>query len=540
MITQVLKKSRKFFSQQQTNIFSAAFTIALAMLGSAILGILRDRFLYARFYAQNPGQLDAYNAAFKLPDVLFQLLITGSLSAAFIPVLSQLLDHNPKKANQVTSTVFNWLIVMFLFLAVIIFIFAQPFSKIITADIGEEQVSLIASLTRLLLIAQFFLLISNLLTGIIHAHQRFILPALSPIVYNLGIIAGIIFLSDHFGIYGPTLGVILGSFLHFAIQIPLIYKLKFSFKPFLFNVFDRDIKKIIRLLIPRNLSLIVSELEEIIIIYWATFMGKGMLSLFYLAQHLSQLPIRLLGSAVGQAILPAFAHEQNKNGSRALKNLITKVLLQTTYLVLPICSLFLVLRIPLVRLAFGAKEFPWEATLLTGKTLAILTMAIFCQTINEILRRSFYALSDTKTALRVDSSATFFNLAFMSILVLKSNWGILVLATGISLSNFIRLFLFLLMLKKKIGLDINRKIIFSITEMGIFAIAASLSTWGGMRVLDKFIFNPSRVIPLIGLTATATLIGIGTYVFLSYLFKINEFYQFLNLTKRALSKSAKI
>ncbi|PIS15309.1 hypothetical protein COT63_00680 [Candidatus Shapirobacteria bacterium CG09_land_8_20_14_0_10_38_17] len=540
MITQVLKKSRKFFSQQQTNIFSAAFTIALAMLGSAILGILRDRFLYARFYAQNPGQLDAYNAAFKLPDVLFQLLITGSLSAAFIPVLSQLLDHNPKKANQVTSTVFNWLIVMFLFLAVIIFIFAQPFSKIITADIGEEQVSLIASLTRLLLIAQFFLLISNLLTGIIHAHQRFILPALSPIVYNLGIIAGIIFLSDHFGIYGPTLGVILGSFLHFAIQIPLIYKLKFSFKPFLFNVFDRDIKKIIRLLIPRNLSLIVSELEEIIIIYWATFMGKGMLSLFYLAQHLSQLPIRLLGSAVGQAILPAFAHEQNKNGSRALKNLITKVLLQTTYLVLPICSLFLVLRIPLVRLAFGAKEFPWEATLLTGKTLAILTMAIFCQTINEILRRSFYALSDTKTALRVDSSATFFNLAFMSILVLKSNWGILVLATGISLSNFIRLFLFLLMLKKKIGLDINRKIIFSITEMGIFAIAASLSTWGGMRVLDKFIFNTSRVIPLIGLTATATLIGIGTYVFLSYLFKINEFYQFLNLTKRALSKSAKI
>jgi len=96
------------------------------------------------------------------------------------------------------------------------------------------------------------------------------------------------------------------------------------------------------------------------------------------------------------------------------------------------------------------------------------------------------------------------------------------------------------MLKKKIGLDINRKIIFSITEMGIFAIAASLSTWGGMRVLDKFIFNTSRVIPLIGLTATATLIGIGTYVFLSYLFKINEFYQFLNLTKRALSKSAKI
>jgi len=540
MIKKAFINGKKILSRQQTNIFSAAFAIALAMLGSAILGILRDRLLYARFYAAHPGQLDAYNAAFKLPDVLFQLLITGSLSAAFIPTLSQLLDRNPKKANQVTSTIINWLVAIFIVLAVIVFIFAQPFSKLITADIGEKQISLIASLTRLLLVAQFFLLISNLLTGVIHAHQRFILPALSPIVYNLGIIAGIVFFSDYFGIYGPTIGVILGSFLHFIIQVPLIYKLKFSFKPFLFNVLDRDIKKIIRLIVPRNLSLIISEIEAIIIIYWATFVGKGMLSLFYLAQHLSQLPVRLLGVAVGQAILPAFAHEQNKKGSLALKNLIAKVLLQTIYLILPICSLFLVLRIPLVRLAFGAKEFPWEATLLTGKTLAILTVAIFCQTINEILRRSFYALSDTKTVLKVDSLATFSNLAFISILVLKSNWGILVLATGISIFSLTRVFLFLFMLEKKIGPIINKKIILNTTKMGTLAIAASLATWGGMRILDKFIFDTSRVIPLIGLTATATLIGMGTYAFFSYLFKINEFYQFFNLIKRVSSKSDKI
>jgi len=540
MIKKAFINGKKILSRQQTNIFSAAFAIALAMLGSAILGILRDRLLYARFYAAHPGQLDAYNAAFKLPDVLFQLLITGSLSAAFIPTLSQLLDRNPKKANQVTSTVINWLIAIFIVLAVIVFIFAQPFSKLITADIGEKQISLIASLTRLLLIAQFFLLISNLLTGIIHAHQRFILPALSPIVYNLGIIAGIVFFSDYFGIYGPTIGVILGSFLHFIIQVPLIHKLKFSFNPFLFNILDRDIKKIIRLIIPRNLSLIISELEAIIIIYWATFVGKGMLSLFYLAQHLSQLPVRLLGVAVGQAILPAFAHEQNKKGSLALKNLIAKVLLQTTYLILPICSLFLVLRIPLVRLAFGAKEFPWDATLLTGKTLAILTVAIFCQTINEILRRSFYALSDTKTVLKVDSLATFSNLAFMSILVLKSNWGILVLATGISLFSLTRVFLFLFMLEKKIGPIINKKIILNTTKMGTLAIAASLATWGGMRILDKFIFDTSRVVPLIGLTATATLIGISTYALLSYIFKTDEFYQFFNFIKRTFSKSDKI
>jgi len=114
MIKGVLENGKRFFSKQETSIFSAAAMIALAMAGSALLGIWRDRLLYAKFFAVNPGQLDVYNAAFKLPDTLFQLLISGALSAAFIPVFSEWIDKNKKKANRIASVMLNWLLIIFI------------------------------------------------------------------------------------------------------------------------------------------------------------------------------------------------------------------------------------------------------------------------------------------------------------------------------------------------------------------------------------------------------------------------------------------
>jgi len=447
MINTAFKNGKRFFSQQQTSIFSAAFTIGLAMLGSAILGILRDRLLYARFFASNPAQLDVYNAAFKIPDILFQVLITGALSAAFIPIFSEWINKDKKTANRVASIMLNWLLLVFIGLGVLIFIFARPLSNLITFDFSTAQLDLMTLLTRILILAQLFLLASNFLTSIIHSHQHFILPALSPIVYNLGIIAGIVFLSDQVGILGPTIGVVIGAFFHLLIQIPLALSLGFSFKPLLFDFSDPVIKKIIKLMAPRNISLIISQVEAAVIIYWATSIGEGMLSLFYLAQHLSQLPVRLIGATIGQATLPALAHQKIKNGLDSFGQLLRQTFSQTAYLALPVTVLFLALRIPLVRLAFGAQEFPWEATVLTGKILAILSVAIFTQTLCEITRRAFYAFADTKTVLIVDGLATIFNLAFIVVAV-NFGWGILGLTAGISLSNLIRLILFIIKLIK--------------------------------------------------------------------------------------------
>ncbi|MDD5073668.1 MAG: murein biosynthesis integral membrane protein MurJ [Candidatus Shapirobacteria bacterium] len=534
MINTAFKNGKKFFSQQQTSIFSAAFTIGLAMLGSAILGIFRDRLLYARFFAINPAQLDVYNAAFKIPDILFQILITGALSAAFIPIFSEWINKDEKTANRIASIMLNWLLLAFMGLGVLIFIFARPLSNLITFGFSAEQLDLMALLTRTLVLAQLFLLASNFLTSIIHSHQRFILPALSPILYNLGIIAGIVFLSEKIGILGPTIGVVVGAFFHLLIQVPLALSLGFSFRPLLFDFSDPTIKKIINLMAPRNISLIISQVEAAIIIYWATAIGEGMLSLFYLAQHLSQLPVRLIGATIGQATLPALSHQKAKNGLNSFGQLLRQTFSQTAYLALPVTALFLALRIPLVRLAFGAQEFPWEATVLTGKILAILSVAIFTQTLCEITRRAFYAFADTRTVLVVDGLATVFNLIFI-ICAANFGWGILGLTAGISLSNLIRLILFIIKLEKRINL-INRESVIAWSKMAISGIISVLATWQTMRLLDRLVFDTSRVIPLIFLTAFSGLAGGLVYLACSWTLKISEFTQFANLAQKIVKK----
>ncbi len=204
-------------------------------------------------------------------------------------------------------------------------------------------------------------------------------------------------------------------------------------------------------MVPRNLALIVCEIEMMVTIYWATGMGKGALSLFYLAQHLSQLPIRLVGATIGQATLPAFSHQRFRNGFASFKNLLCKTLSQTIYLIFPVTVIFLVLRLPLVRLAFGAKQFPWQATIVTGQVLAILSVTIFCQTISEILRRAFYAMNDTKTVLIIDVIGVIVNLGLVFVSVATGRGNLLWLAAGLSFSRAVKFFLLLWFLEKKIN-----------------------------------------------------------------------------------------
>jgi len=288
---------------------------------------------------------------------------------------------------------------------------------------------------------------------------------------------------------------------------------------------------------PRNISLIISQVEAAIIIYWATAIGEGMLSLFYLAQHLSQLPVRLIGATIGQATLPALSHQKAKNGLSSFGQLLRQTFSQTAYLALPVTALILALRIPLVRLAFGAQEFPWEATVLTGQILAILSVAIFAQTLCEITRRAFYAFADTKTVLLIDGLATITNLIFI-IIAIRLGWGILGLTAGISLSSLIRLIFFALRLEKRVDL-INKTAFVSWLKMALAAWASALVTWQAMRLLDRFVFDTTRIIPLVFLTITSALAGGGIYLISSWLLRLDEFSQFANLATRVIIKNKK-
>lgn len=519
-IRQIFANGKNFLSRKQDSILSAAFVLTIAFAFSAILGILRDRLLYARFYACCAPQLDAYNAAFRIPDILFRLLVVGALSAAFIPVFSEYLSQGKKRAYQLARTTMTLLLLVFFPLSFLVFIFSYQLSELITVNFSFEQLRLMSHLMRLMLFSQFFFLLSSFLTSILQVKRRFLLPALSPIVYNLGIIFGIQILSPTFHIYGPAIGVVIGSFLHFLIQLPLAKSLGFQLG-FGFSFRRKGIKKVFSLMLPRSLSLLLSEAESTVMLSLATSLSSGSLSLFYLAQHLGQIPSRLFGATIGQAAFPALSELNSLKDKKGFRDLLLSSLLQSLYLTVLIALIILVLRVPIIRLAFGSKQFPWQATLKTGKILAFLSPAIVAQSGIHILVRGFYSLQNTRTPFLVSFVSILISITLAFLGIYRFNWDILSLVIATSVASFLQFWLLLFLISKKIENFPWGKFFLWSLKLLTTVFFSGVSFWFSMRFLDK-VFDTTRVLGLLLLTLIS--LGVGNFIYfsLSSLLKISE------------------
>ena len=516
----------------QKGILSAAGVLMAAVFFSRILGLLRDRFLAGAFFNPTTSwQLDVYFAAFRLPDMIFQLLVVGALSAAFIPVFSQYLFTKKAEAWHIASSVITAGLVLFFLLASVLAIFSLPLSRLIAPSFSTAQLQLMSNLTRVLIIAQVFFLVSNFLTGILQSHHYFLVPALAPIAYNLGIIFGIVFLSPVFGIYGPALGVIIGAFLHFLVQVPLTKNIGFRFKPSL-DFHHPGVRRIGRLMLPRAIALAVSQIELTVAVFLATSLSAGSLAIFYFAQHLNLLPVGLFGATIGQAALPSLAQHFSPSSFAKFKNLLTTSLNQVLYLSLPAGMILLILRLPIVRLAFGTKNFPWQATLLTGQVVALFAISVFAQAAIEILVRGFYALSNTRTPLYLAAVAVFTNVSFSFLLVYRFNLGVLGLALAISLASFLHAGLLLFFLSRLIGGFSPTDLLTPFVKMSLATIGTGFSLWIPLRLLDRYILNTTKTLDLIILSIITGLIGLAVYLLLSKILKIKELESFMGLIKR--------
>lgn len=533
MVKNILHTGSALFSRRQSNILSAAAVITIAGFVSSILGLVRNRILLTYFF-EDPllrQQLDAYWVAFRLPELIFQLLVIGALSAAFIPVFGKYIDKDKEEAYRVASSVMNLLLIVFVIIGVIIFIFAEQFNSGITStNFSHEQVVLAANLTRIMLVAQFFFAISNFLTSIIQSQHRFLIPALSPLAYNIGIIGGIITLAPKLGIFAPAIGVVFGAFLHLAFQLPLAKRLGFKYYPTI-NVSHQGVKTIVKLMPPRTLTIAVNQIELFASVYLATALSAGSLTIFNIAQQLMNAPIRIFSVPIGQASLPFLSKETEKDNLDEFRLTLTASLHQILFLALPASVLLLVLRIPLVRLVYGAKEFPWSATLLTGKTVAVLSLSIFAQSAIHLMTRAFYALHNTKTPfiLALIAVAVNIGLAVTGIFILGS--GVVGLALAITIATILQALMLFLVLRRRINLSLvhfSRPVI----KMLIATAITGISLWIPMRLLDQFVFDTTRTVPLIALTTIAILIGLTVYYMFSKLLRIEVVQTFVILFQK--------
>lgn len=528
MFKRWIASSRILLEKESSSILSAAVVIMGATLLSALLGLVRTRLLIQYFYADK-AVVDVFWAAFRLPDMIFQIVVVGALSSAFIPVFSRYLGSKDE-ANTIASSLINSIMLVMMVLSVLVFIFAAPLSRLIAGGFSDSQLALMANLTRIMSLSQLFFGFSSFLTGIIQSHQRFLIPALSPLLYNTGIILGILFLSKPLGIYGAAVGVVIGALLHLLAQLPLALRLGFRYR-LVWNGNHGAVQEMLKLMLPRVLTLSLVQIEATIIVTFSSWLSTGAVTLMTIAQQLSGLPVRLIGIPIGQASLPFFSRETSRNDLPTLAAMVNNTILEMLYLALPASALILVLRIPFVRLAYGADSFPWAETVLTGKLVAILAISICARSLTHVLVRVFYALHNTTTPFLINLISTVVNvgLSYYFLFVLQA--GVLGMAFAITVASLIETIVLTGILYNLANFALSR-LFWPFTKMLSITLFMGFSLWVPLRILDQLIFDTTRTIPLIFLTLTVGIIGLSVYLGLSYLLQLPELGIFVRLAKK--------
>ncbi len=533
-LAKIFNNNGKWLERKQNSILSAALVITLANIFSSIFGLWRERVLIKQFFSSNASQqaYEAFQVAFQIPDMIFQLIVMGALAASFIPLFSELKKQDEAKAFRFTAIVMNYVMLVFLILSILAFIFAEPITGLRTGkEFSLEQIAIAVKLTRLMLFAQLFFAISNFLTGILQAYQRFIAPALAPIFYNLGIMLGTIFLAKYFGIYAAGLGVLLGAFLHMLVQLPLVWKLGFRFN-FDFNLKFPSVKKLFALMPPRLLTVGVTEFQNLAMGFFATTIGDLSFVVLKLASRLMTLPIRFFGVPISQASL-SFLSEESAGENRAKFNrLLLQSLNQIAFFAMPASVLLLILRVPIIRLIFGTYNFPWKTTVLTGKVVAIIAISITAQAMVQLLVRAFHALKDTKTPFLITIATVAIYLLTAYLAVYEFNLGVLGLALAISLTAFVELILFVILLNRKIACFNSKEFWWSQSKMLGASFFMAVFLYLPFKILDEVVFDTSRTIDLIALTISTASMASLVYVYFSVLFDVKELFYIRNILQK--------
>lgn len=528
MFKRLINNGRSLFVKENSSILSAATVIMGASLASAILGLIRTRLLITYFY-NDTAVLDVFWAAFRLPDMVFQIIIVGALSSAFIPVFSKYLG-NKSESSRLASSMINAVMLVMIGLTILLLIYARPLSGVIAGGFESAQLDLMANLTRIMASAQLFFGFSSFLTGIIQSNQRFLIPALSPILYNLGIIIGIIVLGPSIGIYGPAVGVVLGAVLHLLAQLPLAHQLGFRYTPTI-SPKSPAVYEMMRLMGPRVLTLSLTQIEATIIVTFSSWLSTGTVTLMAIAQQLSAMPVRLIGVPIGQASLPFFAKNASTRERGELSTMVNHTILEMLYLALPLSAIVLVLRIPLVRLAYGADSFPWAETVLTGKLVAILALSIAARSLTHVLVRVFYALHNTTVPLVANLLSTIINVSVSYYFLFVAQSGILGMAFAITVASILETIVLTAILYGYAKFSL-RDLLIPLSKILLSTVITGFALWVPLRVLDRMVFDTTRTLPLIMLTLSVGLIGIGVYLTLSYIFKIRELTVFIALIEK--------
>ena len=432
----------------------------LAFLGlfSRVLGVLRDRVLVSHFGASN--LLDVYYVSFDIPDFIFNLLVVGAVASAFIPVF---IEYQARKDGGEWNLANNFLNILVAIMAVavgVMFLFTPWLISLIAPGFDPAKKELAVLFTRVMLFSPIIFAVSVVIGSILQVFHRFLAYALAPIMYNLGIIFGAIFLVPKFGPLGLAEGVVLGALLHLLIQLPALRGIGFKWKK-MWNWGDAGMKKILKLMVPRTIGVALFQINLIIIDAFSSKISPGSVTVINLADNFQYLPISLVGISTAVASFPTLSRQALQEDKTEFVERINKTLRKILFIILPITFLMIYLRVDLVRVVLGSGLFGPRDVELTGNVLGFFMLGVFAQSVIPLLARSFYAMQNTWVPVMASIAGVVANILFAW--YFSQSMGIFALPLAFSLAGILNAVILLGFLKH----DLKP---LPLKEMGIYVL----------------------------------------------------------------------
>lgn len=526
-MNKLLTRTKDFVFAQQTGILSSALVISSMLLLARIFGLMRFRVMNNYFSKE---ELALYLAAFRIPDFVFELLISGALSTTFIPFF-QSFGSDKKKQSRVISSLISVICIMLALLVLILYITMPQVVRLTVIGFNETELLEVTRLSRILLVAQLpFLVLGNILTGLSQAYKRFMLPAFAPVIYNIGIVGSTIILAPRLHLDAVIIGVVVGSALFFASQLPALFTLDFRLYPTL--TFVKEVNAFFKTITPRILTVLAAQIEATIDQTLSTLISTGAYTIFYFAQHLQLLPVSIIGMAFGQASLPYLAEMYQSHKINELRKVITDSLSNMFFVMMPVMLFFVVSRTPLVRLIYGGQRFDWTGTVLTAETMSFFAFSLPFHSCYYFLTRCFYAAQNSRTPFIVSICSIAGNAILSYIAVGYMELPVWSLGLTFSITIILQTLALIFLLHIQLG-GLLLKIFFKeLTKISIAVLMALMVMYPSQRILDGLIFDTSRTINLVLLMITTGTIMTTVYLIACWLLDASGLFLITRLLSR--------
>jgi putative peptidoglycan lipid II flippase len=424
----------------------AGIIVSAAFLISRILGYVRLVVIGNTFGAS--AELDAFFAAFRIPDLIFQLVAAGALSSALVPIVSGLFTTSESaRAWRVVSTVTNLMLIGLAALSVGFFILAPVIVPIITPGFHGVQLEKTIELTRIMLVSPIFLALGAVATSVLNAGSRFSAAAIAPIVYNLAIIGAAVILAPTMGIDALALGVVAGSLGHLLVQLPPLSRMGFRYAPRVDGA-DPQARKALALMAPRAIGLGASQITFIVVTSLATTLAVGAVSSFNFAFALLQIPLAVIGVPLGIVLLPTLSRDAAVGREASFADLLTRALRLLIYVMVPIAVLGSVVRLPVVEILFGNGLIRPADLDLIAVTLMAFLIGLTAHALIAVLARAFYARQDTVTPVAAAVGAVAINCTLAVLLV--EPYGLPGMALAIAIAAWLEALALLIILHRRL------------------------------------------------------------------------------------------